>query len=83
MASSTMNNLMSNEIKQYITPESLKRDFDGSISSSSTAIHVIQWNVLAQALSYTKGNFVRVNDDVVDFEKRKWRILEQIIVRRP
>ncbi|CAF4276869.1 unnamed protein product, partial [Rotaria magnacalcarata] len=47
MASSTMNNLMSNEIKQYITPESLKRDFDGSISSSSTAIHVIQWNVLA------------------------------------
>ncbi|CAF3437945.1 unnamed protein product [Rotaria socialis] len=83
MASSAMNSLMQNEIKQYITPESLKRDFDGSISSSPSTIHVLQWNVLAQALSYTKDNFVRVNNDIVDFEKRKWRILEQIIIRRP
>jgi hypothetical protein len=35
------------------------------------------------ALSYTKGNFIRVPDDAVAFESRKWRILEQIVARRP
>jgi hypothetical protein len=35
------------------------------------------------ALSYTKDNFVRVQNEVVAFETRKWRILEQIIIRRP
>jgi len=35
------------------------------------------------ALSYTKNNFIRVPNDVVAFENRKWRILEQIIARKP
>jgi hypothetical protein len=35
------------------------------------------------ALSYTKDNFVRVQNEVVAFQTRKWRILEQIIIRRP
>jgi hypothetical protein len=35
------------------------------------------------ALSYTKNNFVRVPNDVVVFDNRKWRILEQIIARQP
>ncbi|CAF1118363.1 unnamed protein product [Rotaria sordida] len=83
MATSATTDSISYEIKQYIKPESLKREFDVNISRTKTTIHVLQWNVLAQALSYTKGNFVRVTDDIVDFDTRKWRILEQIIIRRP
>ncbi|CAF2555687.1 unnamed protein product [Rotaria sp. Silwood2] len=83
MASSTIKDSVPSEIKQHIKPESLKREFDINISRTQTTIHVLQWNVLAQALSYTKGNFVRVSDDVVDFDSRKWRILEQIIIRQP
>ncbi|CAF1335355.1 unnamed protein product [Rotaria sp. Silwood1] len=71
MATSATNNSIPNE------------EFDINVSPTKTTIHVLQWNVLAQALSYTKGNFVRVSDEVVDFETRKWRILEQIIIRRP
>lgn len=48
----------------------------------SVYVNIIFSHIFA-ALSYTKDNFVRSSDDIVDFEKRKWRILEQIIIRRP
>jgi mRNA deadenylase 3'-5' endonuclease subunit Ccr4 len=35
------------------------------------------------ALSYTKDNFVRVDDATVAYETRKWRILEQILLHQP
>lgn len=62
-------------------------------------INVLQWNILAQgiefykrkiifmisflALSYPEGNFNRVKTEMVAFETRKWRILEQILIHQP
>ena len=34
-------------------------------------------------LSNPVGNFIRVKNETVAFEARKWRILEQIVMRQP
>lgn len=34
-------------------------------------------------LSNPQRNFIRVKDDTVAFDTRKWRILEQILIRKP
>lgn len=39
--------------------------------------------LLRLALSYPEENFVRVKKDTVAYEKRKWRILEQILAYQP
>ncbi|CAF1414743.1 unnamed protein product [Rotaria sordida] len=83
MANVSTGNKIPDEIARHIKIPSLSRQFHGDYSLNNNTLHVLQWNVLAQALSYTKNNFVRVPDDVVAFENRKWRILEQIIARRP
>jgi len=36
-----------------------------------------------QALSYPENNFVRVSNEIVKYETRKWRILEQILAHQP
>lgn len=36
-----------------------------------------------QALSYPEGNFNRVKDEMVNYETRKWRVLEQILIHQP
>ena len=35
------------------------------------------------ALSYPEGNFNRVQNEMVDYETRKWRVLEQILIHQP
>jgi hypothetical protein len=35
------------------------------------------------ALSYPEGNFNRVKNEMVRYETRKWRILEQILINEP
>lgn len=45
--------------------------------------NTIQLLVFFLALSYSEGNFVRVKNETVAFETRKWRILEQILIHQP
>lgn len=35
------------------------------------------------ALSYPENNFVRVKNEMVAYETRKWRVLEQILIHQP
>ncbi|UJR32831.1 hypothetical protein I4U23_020293 [Adineta vaga] len=71
------------DITANISPASLKRDFLGDHSSNQRTLHILQWNTLAQGLSNPQRNFVRVKNETVAFETRKWRILEQILIRQP
>lgn len=43
----------------------------------------MQWNTLAQGLSNPERNFIRVKQETVAYETRRWRILEQIVIRQP
>jgi len=38
---------------------------------------------LLLALSYPEGNFNRVKNEMVAYETRKWRVLEQILIHQP
>jgi hypothetical protein len=40
-------------------------------------------NIVSLGLSNPDRNFVRVKTETVAFENRKWRILEQILIRQP
>jgi len=39
--------------------------------------------VYLSALSNPENNFVRVKNETVAYDTRKWRILEQIVIRQP
>ncbi|CAF0956429.1 unnamed protein product [Didymodactylos carnosus] len=56
---------------------------NSNLTDTNRIIHVLQWNILAQALSYAEGNFIRVESDVVDFDQRKQHILDQILIHKP
>lgn len=73
------------EILENLNPPSLQRGFifKKEITDSDQTINVLQWNILAQALSYPEGNFNRVEKATVNYETRKWRVLEQIVVHNP
>lgn len=83
MASASTEDTIPDEIARHIKTPSLSRHFLGDHSKNKNTLHVLQWNVLAQAFSYTKDNFIRVSNDALDFENRKWRILQQIIAHKP
>ncbi|UJR35677.1 hypothetical protein I4U23_028427 [Adineta vaga] len=85
MCESSVKEFIPNEIRSNIAQPSLQRRFIGDLSEKSEEfrINVLQWNILAQALSYPEGNFNRVQDDMVKYETRKWRILEQILIHQP
>ncbi|CAF3704972.1 unnamed protein product [Rotaria sordida] len=70
-------------ITEHISPASLKREFDGNYVSAHATLHVLQWNTLAQGLSNPENNFIRVKNETIAFDTRKWRILEQILIRKP
>lgn len=86
-------------ISENISPASLKREFHGNYTSNQQTLHVLQWNSLAQGmilsiifsflklyfigLSNPENNFVRVKKDTLAYDTRKWRILEQILIRQP
>jgi mRNA deadenylase 3'-5' endonuclease subunit Ccr4 len=80
-----LDEVIPNEIRQNISIPSLRRRFLGnySLKPGDRTINVLQWNILAQALSYPEGNFNRVKTEMVAFETRKWRILEQILIHQP
>ncbi|CAF0828912.1 unnamed protein product [Adineta steineri] len=76
-------NISFKEITQHISLASLKREFSEHHVTTPQTLHVLQWNVLAQGLSNPERNFVRVKKETVSFDNRKWRILEQILIRQP
>ncbi|CAF0944727.1 unnamed protein product [Adineta steineri] len=85
MSAIPTNEFIPDEIRQNISVQGLKRKFitSSQVKPDDCTINVLQWNILAQALSYPEGNFVRVKNEVVKYETRKWRILEQILIYQP
>ncbi|XP_051561419.1 nocturnin-like isoform X2 [Myxocyprinus asiaticus] len=51
--------------------------------SGQTAIRVMQWNVLAQALGEGMDSFVQCPMDALNWAERKYLILEEILTYRP
>ncbi|KAM3842721.1 nocturnin [Diretmus argenteus] len=47
------------------------------------SIRVLQWNILAQALGEGKDGFVRCPLDALNWQERKYLILEEILTYRP
>jgi len=82
---STIHSHIPNEIRKHLSIPSLERRFIGDFTTKENEhqINVLQWNILAQALSYPEENFVRVKHETVAYENRKWRILEQILAYQP
>ncbi|XP_051993542.1 nocturnin isoform X2 [Xyrauchen texanus] len=66
-------------------PARLHRAFvqTGQDDSRQTAIRVMQWNVLAQALGEGMDNFVQCPMDALNWAERKYLILEEILMYRP
>jgi len=64
----------------------LKRDFvvtGDEAASSNNSFKLMQWNILAQALSTGKDNFVRCPSGALVWEWRRLRILEEILINNP
>ena len=54
------------------------------VSASKTTLEKNAYLLFMRiALSYPEGNFVRVKGETVNYETRKWRILEQILIHQP
>ncbi|XP_034546341.1 nocturnin [Notolabrus celidotus] len=49
----------------------------------SPSIRVMQWNILAQALGEGKDGFIRCPLDALNWQERKYLILEEILTYRP
>eukprot|EP00092_Neocalanus_flemingeri_P005276 GFUD01005678.1.p1 GENE.GFUD01005678.1~~GFUD01005678.1.p1 ORF type:complete len:445 (+),score=120.49 GFUD01005678.1:393-1727(+) len=46
---------------------------------SGGSIRIFQWNVLSQALGTKADNFVQCNPSALDWQTRRWRIIEEIV----
>lgn len=75
------------ESKKRGLPTFLEREFSvlngDSTAKNSYKIRLLQWNVLAQALSKYKDNFVLCPDSALEWDSRKLRILEGILRYHP
>ncbi|TMS17810.1 Nocturnin [Larimichthys crocea] len=49
----------------------------------SPSIRIMQWNILAQALGEGKDGFIRCPLDALNWQERKYLILEEILTYRP
>uniref|UniRef100_A0A3Q3VSV6 Nocturnin n=1 Tax=Mola mola TaxID=94237 RepID=A0A3Q3VSV6_MOLML len=47
------------------------------------SIRIMQWNILAQALGEGKDGFIRCPPDALNWQERKYLILEEILTYRP
>ncbi|XP_043917580.1 nocturnin isoform X1 [Protopterus annectens] len=66
-------------------PPRLKRSFvyPGQHCTSNHPIRVMQWNILAQALGEGKDNFIQCPREALNWEERKYLILEEILTYHP
>ncbi|XP_048756642.2 nocturnin-like isoform X2 [Ostrea edulis] len=65
------------DVKKRSLPDLLDRDFV-NVSGCESEVTVMQWNVLAQALSGGDDNFVLCPPEALSWENRQLRILEEI-----
>ncbi|XP_029298059.1 nocturnin isoform X2 [Cottoperca gobio] len=49
----------------------------------NSSIRIMQWNILAQALGEGKDGFIRCPLDALNWQERKYLILEEILTYRP
>ncbi|XP_077559961.1 NADP/NADPH phosphatase nocturnin isoform X3 [Haemaphysalis longicornis] len=66
-------------------PPQLKRSFTGRYQEKPgpETIRVLQWNLLSQALAEQADGFACCPDAALDWSKRRWRILEEILSYQP
>ncbi|XP_041357535.1 nocturnin-like [Gigantopelta aegis] len=65
-------------------PPLLKREFHTiKPNGSGAAVRVMQWNILAQALSQGSDNFVLCPTEALDWENRHLHIAEEILTYNP
>lgn len=57
--------------------------FNGILLLKVNEMNIFPFNSFRLGLSNPHRNFVRVKDETVAFDTRKWRILEQILIRQP
>ncbi|GAB6032656.1 hypothetical protein CHUAL_011534 [Chamberlinius hualienensis] len=75
------------ELKDF--PPLLPREFTQIASSSQqqssnhVSFRLLQWNVLSQALGLQKDNFVMCPREALDWPKRRFRMLEEILTYSP
>ncbi|XP_068177622.1 nocturnin isoform X2 [Antennarius striatus] len=56
---------------------------NSGVIASSSAIRVMQWNILAQALGEGLDNFVQCPLEALSWSRRKYLILEEILTYQP
>lgn len=59
------------------------RGLEPSRQKHNPPIRVMQWNILAQALGEGKDGFIRCPLDALNWQERKYLILEEILTYRP
>lgn len=66
-------------------PAQLKRSFTGRYQAQPgpETVRVLQWNLLSQALAEQADGFACCPDAALDWSKRRWRILEEILSYQP
>lgn len=66
-------------------PPQLKRSFTGRYQEQPgpETVRVLQWNLLSQALAEQADGFACCPDAALDWSKRRWRILEEILSYQP
>ncbi|XP_075545741.1 NADP/NADPH phosphatase nocturnin isoform X2 [Dermacentor variabilis] len=66
-------------------PPQLKRNFTGRYQEQPgpETVRVLQWNLLSQALAEQADGFACCPDAALDWSKRRWRILEEILSYQP
>jgi len=71
------------ELKHLLTGPLNRKFSRGSDESSEerspNLVRVFQWNVLSQTLGSKNDRFVRVPSTALDWNTRRWRVLEEII----
>lgn len=66
-------------------PTQLKRSFTGRYQEQPgpETVRVLQWNLLSQALAEQADGFACCPEAALDWSKRRWRILEEILSYQP
>ncbi|XP_068126076.1 nocturnin isoform X2 [Hyperolius riggenbachi] len=66
-------------------PSRLHRELVSQVDDfrSPPSFRVMQWNILAQALGEGKDNFIKCPIEALNWDERKYLILEEIVINRP
>ncbi|XP_052795472.1 nocturnin-like [Mya arenaria] len=71
------------EVKTQGLPPLLQRQWVSKASNKGNPVRIMQWNVLAQAMSGVDKNFIKCPKEAVQWQIRKNRILQEILRYQP